>query len=190
MQKDRGNPALIAIGGFAGSGKTAISRRLARELGLPRLGSDAIGRAIRASDGLREGKDHARWIAYDVLFYLAEEYLQSGVSTLLDMTMGWAFQWRQVEDILARRPEARFVPLLLRGPREVCLARIRRRYEEQPERYDPPEVYTTDQRMLDIWAYLERLDRSDVHWIDSCGTFEQVYAQVKAALLEQWGKQA
>ena len=156
-------PALIAIGGFAGSGKTAIARRLAADLRLPRLGSDTIGRTIRVSEGLRGSTVNAQWTAYDVLFRLAEEFIQSGVSTILDLTMGWAFQWRQVDGIVGRHPQTRFLPILLHCPHETCIARIRQRYEAAPERYDPPEVYLTEPKILAIWEYLEGLDRPDVY---------------------------
>jgi predicted kinase len=116
------------MGGFAGSGKTAISHRLAVDLRMPRLGSDTIGHTVRASEGFQSSEGNAQWIAYDVLFRLAEEYIQSGVSTILDMTMGWAFQWRQVDGLLDRHPRTRFLPILLRCPHEVCIARIRQRY--------------------------------------------------------------
>jgi len=48
-------PLLIAIGGFAGTGKTSMSRRLSRDLSIPRLGSDTIGRTIKGSAGLKGG---------------------------------------------------------------------------------------------------------------------------------------
>ena len=55
------SPALI-IGGFAGTGKTAVSRRLSAELGIPRLGSDTLGRTIKDSVGSKGGE--AGWSSY------------------------------------------------------------------------------------------------------------------------------
>ena len=49
------SPALVVIGGFAGTGKTAVSRRLSAELGIPRLGPDTIGRTIKGSVGIKAG---------------------------------------------------------------------------------------------------------------------------------------
>jgi hypothetical protein len=57
------SPALI-IGGFAGTGKTAVSRRLSAELGIPRLGSDTLGRAIKDSVGSKGKGGEAGWSSY------------------------------------------------------------------------------------------------------------------------------
>ena len=73
MDKDKQkypSPALIVIGGFAGTGKTAVSRRLASELSIPRLGSDTLGRTIKNSIGIKNGEVDAYWTAYELLFLM------------------------------------------------------------------------------------------------------------------------
>jgi predicted kinase len=173
---------LIVIGGFAGTGKSAISRRLSAELHIPRLGSDTIGRTIKRSEGFKDGD--AYWIAYDVLFALCEAFVRSGTSVVLDMTMGWAFQWLTVDDILARHPHVRFLPIILRCPLATCIERVRQRYAANPEYYDPPEVYTTEPKNRAIWEYLSQLDRpSEVHFVDADRPFEEVYVEVKSPVL-------
>lgn len=172
--------ALIVIGGFAGSGKSTLSRRLSSELRIPRLGSDTIGRTIRGSRGIREGDVDAYWIAYELLFRLCEEFLQSGVSTILDLSMGWAFQWRELDAITARHPEVRVVPIVLRCPRELCLERISRRYRRDPAYYDPPELYTSDPKLLAIWEYLERLDRPGVSFVDAARPEDEADGEIRA----------
>ena len=99
--------------------------------------------------------------------------------------MGWAFQWRQVDGIVGRHPQTRFLPILLCCPHEVCIARIRQRYETAPERYDPPEVYLTEPKLLAIWEYLESLDCPDVYRVETGQPFDQVYLQVKSYALDQ-----
>mgnify|MGYP000408210408 CR=1 FL=1 len=174
--------ALILIGGFTGTGKSAISRCLSAELRIPRLGSDTIGRVIKQSEGIKDGD--AYWIAYDVLFALCEEFVQSETPVILDMTMGWAFQWQKVNDILAQHPCTRFLSIILRCPLETCIERVRQRYAADPAYYDPPEVYTTEPKQRAIWEYLSQFDRSpEVHFVDADGPFEEVYTEVKLLVL-------
>ena len=78
------SPALIVIGGFAGTGKTTMSKRLATEPRLPRLGADTIGRTIRESRGNQGNGANAYWVAYDVLFRLCEELLCVGLSRAIE----------------------------------------------------------------------------------------------------------
>ncbi len=106
-------PALIVLGGFPGSGKTTMTRRLARDWRLPRLASDTIGRTISASEALRGSDINAYWIAYEVLFALCDEFLRSGLSAVLDLNLGWAFQWRQLDTITDRNPGVMLMPIIL-----------------------------------------------------------------------------
>jgi predicted kinase len=173
------SPALIVIGGFAGTGKTEISKRLAIELGIPRLGSDTIGRTIKNSAGIAKGAVKAHWIAYDVLFSLCEEFIQSGVSVVLDLTMGWDFQWEQIDGIMRRHPEVSFLPIVLRCPYRTCIERTRDRHEAAPEQYDPPQVYETEPKQRSIWEYLAHLERPDVCFVSADRPHSEVYDQVR-----------
>ena len=106
--------------------------------------------------------------------------MQSGVPVVLDMTMGWAFQWQKVDAILQRHPQTRFLPIILRCPLATCIERVRQRHAANPEYYDPPEVYTTEPKQRAIWVYLSQLDRSPaVYFVDADRPFEVVYAEVK-----------
>jgi predicted kinase len=178
-------PALIIIGGFAGSGKTAISRRLSRELSIPRLSSDTIGRTVKNSAGIKNGDAYR--IAYDVLFRLCEEFIQSGVSAILDLTMGWKFQWQHIDDIVRRYPKTVFLPIILRCPHETCIERTRQRHKANSEYYDPPEVYTTEPKILGTWEFLTHLDRPDIHFIDADRPHEETYEDVRKYVAAQLG---
>lgn len=173
------SPALIIVGGFAGTGKTAISKRLSAEFGIPRLGSDTLGRTIKKSIGTNRSEVNAYWIAYEVLFRLCEEFIQTGVSTILDLTMGWEFQWQNVDSITRQYPQVLFLPIILRCPHEECIERVRQRYEANPEYYDPPEVYMTEPKNISIWEYLAKLDRPAVHFVDASRPHNEVYEEVR-----------
>ena len=177
-------PALIIIGGFAGTGKSTVARRLSTDFCVPRLGSDQIGRAVKMSAGCKQADIDGQRIAYDVLFRLCEEFIGSGVSVILDMTMGWAFQWRQTDATLSRHPDTLCLPLILRCSSERYMARIQQRHAAHPAYYDAPDVYTSDQRILDIRQFLKALDRPEVHFIDAEPEADQVYETVRSCLTE------
>jgi predicted kinase len=178
-QLKRPPAALIVVGGFAGTGKSTISRRLSGEFRIPRLGSDTLGRTLKNSLGSRQNKVDVYRLAYDLLFRLGEEFIQSGVPVILDLTMGWEFQWRHVDSIVRCHPQTLFLPIILRCPYETCIERIRQRHATSPAYYDPPELYQTEPKILRVWEYLDRLNRSDVHFVDAAGPHDEVYAAVK-----------
>jgi predicted kinase len=181
-QLKRPPAALIAVGGFAGTGKSSISRRLSGEFRIPRLGSDTLGRTLKSSLGSRRDEVDAYRLAYDLLFRLGEEFIQSGVSVILDLTMGWEFQWRHVDSIVRRYPWTLFLPIILRCSYEICIERIRQRHAANPDYYDPPELYQTEPKILGVWEYLDRLDRPDVHFVDAAGPHDEVYEVVRGCV--------
>lgn len=175
----RARPAVIAVGGPPGAGKTALTARLSAEFGIPRLGSDAIGQIIKGSEGAKCASFDAYWIAYDVVFGLCAEFLSNGVSAILDLNLGWEFQWRQLERLRVDYPEATVLPIVLRCPWELCLARIQRRHDGAPEEWGPPERYLANEAIVGVWDYHERLERPDTHFIDAARSEETVFADTK-----------
>jgi predicted kinase len=174
-----GRPALIALGGFPGAGKTTQAKRLASDLGIPRLSADALGQIIRISEALKDTSVNAHWIAYDVVFGLCAEFLQSGVSVILDLNMGHAFQWRQLDSLRARDLALIWMPIVLQCPREVCMERIRKRHTEDPDAHAPPDLYTTVPHIVGVWTFLEQLDRPDVYVVNAARPDDAVYADIK-----------
>jgi thymidylate kinase len=118
-----------------------------------------------------------------VLFRLCEEFIQSGISTILDLTMGWEFQWRHVDAIIHQYPQTVFLPIILRCSYAMCIERTRRRHEADPEYYDPPEVYTTEPKILEIWEFLARLDRPDIYFVDADRPYDETYEYVKTYIV-------
>jgi predicted kinase len=178
-------PFLIVFGGAPGAGKTTLSRRLAADRRLPRLGADAIGRTIRTSRALTDPTIDAQWIAHDVLFQLCEELLQAGASAILDINLGWAFQWAQLDYLRASYPTARILPIVLRCPRDVCLARISERHASDPAHAGDPQEFATNPLILRAWAFLDQLDRPDMHVVDASGDHDTVYLAVTHYLQAQ-----
>jgi len=166
---------LLVIGGVAGTGKSVLAARLARELKIPRLNSDVIGGTIRSSLGnaLEAGKAFSA--GYAVLFTLAEEFLTAGSSVIIDTNMGWEFQWQNVDGLASRHPDVDAVPIVLRCPREVCLERIATRHDIDPDQASVEQMLRLP-HFERISTYLERLDRRDVHIVDASGDPDHTYA--------------
>jgi predicted kinase len=173
---------LIVLGGFAGTGKTTFSRRLSSELGIARLSSDTIGRTISTSEGIKGSSVDAYWIAYDVLFGLCEEFLQTGISVILDVNMGWAFQWQHLDSIRERHQEVFFFPIILRCSKETCIERIQERYSEDSIHNIPPELYEKEPKHRRIWNFINQLDRPGIYRVDASRTQDEVYDEIKQLL--------
>jgi predicted kinase len=174
------------IGGFAGTGKSTVARRLSAELGIPRLGSDDLGWTIKASAGLGTEGANPFWVAYDVLFALCEQFVSAGVSTIVETSMGWQFQWDQIDSIVGRHPAVRLLPFVLRCPLGVSLARIQERHRAAQGRYDAPEAYATEPNHVAIREFLDRLDRPNVTFVDAARPPDEVYQDVRARLADRW----
>jgi predicted kinase len=151
------------------------------------LGSDDLARTIAASAGLNNGD--AYWLAYDVAFAMAEEWLSLGVSAVLDINLGWPFQWQHVDALRQRHPMAKIVPIVLRCSRQTCLERIDRRHAAEPSVFAPPSRFTTDPRILAVFDFVEAIDEAHATLVDAEGTADEVYTSV-ARLVADWPREA
>ena len=180
--------ALIAIGGFPGAGKTTICRRLSRAFNLPCLSSDTIGRTIDGSRGIKDGEVDTYRIAYDVLFRLCEEFVESGASVVMDMSLGWEFHWRQLDAILERHPQTLFLPVILRCSHAKCMERLEARHRAMPGMYAPPAYFRDERKVREIREYLQDLSRPEVRYVDASGDVEHVYEKVKQYVIGRMPK--
>ena len=170
--------ALIVIGGFAGSGKTLVSKRLAYDMGLPRLEADLLGKTIRELESFGGTNAQAFQIGYAILWRLCEEFLSSRTSVIVDANMAWEVAWESVDTVRERCPGSTFVPIVLRCPREVCLERISRRFVEEPGWHGDPERFQDDHATM-LWEYLSKLNRPEARFVDSNRLADEVYAEVR-----------
>ncbi len=180
--------ALIAISGFPGAGKTTICGRLSLEFNLPCLSSDTIGRAIEKSAGIKAGRIDAYRVAYDVLFRLCEEFIESRVSVVLDISLGWEFHWRQLDGILERHPQTIFLPVILHCSHAQCIQRLEARHRAMPGVYAAPEYYRDDQKVREIWKYLQDLNRPEARFVDASGDEDHVVEKVKQYVIGRMPK--
>ncbi|MGA2077659.1 MAG: AAA family ATPase [Terriglobia bacterium] len=72
---------LIVIGGLPATGKTAIARELARQIGAVHLRIDSMEQAIRASGAASQGLNDA---GYLVAYAVAEDNLRVGRTVIAD----------------------------------------------------------------------------------------------------------
>ena len=116
---------LIVVGGFAGSGKSTLSRRLSVKYQIPVFDSDTFGRA--ATKALNGAHLDGWAIGYPVLFEVVRENLELGLSAILDTNMGTAKTWQHIDKLKAGLPRLRCLPLVLECPYGVCQTRVEQR---------------------------------------------------------------
>jgi predicted kinase len=170
---------LLVIGGPPGSGKSVHAQRLSADLGYPCLSSDALGRMISASGGFSSSTGDAWRTAHDVVFGMGDDFLGHGISVVLDISLGWDFQWQHLDAIRSRHAEAKWLPIVLRCPKAVCFDRIAQRHASDPAMYASAEWFAGNANAQSVWDYLERLDRQDAHVVAADRCLDTVYRDVK-----------
>jgi predicted kinase len=156
--------------------KTTIARRLARERGWARFGADDLARTIAASAGLKGGD--AYWLAYDVAFSLVDDVLGLDGSAVLDINLGWSFQWQRLESLRRAHSLATIVTVLLRCSRQTCLERVARRHAAETSRHDSPRRFTTDPKVLAVFDFVEAIHEAQAVVVDAEPPAHDVYADV------------
>ena len=105
---------LVVFSGLPGSGKSAVARRVASELGAPHLELDSIEAPILR----RLSGDALGWAGYEILTAIADHNLGLGVSLILD-AVTWTEAIRDEWRTLATRHGAAFKPIELLAPDEI-----------------------------------------------------------------------
>lgn len=111
---------LVVFSGLPGSGKSAVARPLARELGLMLLELDLIERPLLR----RFSGDALGWAGYEILTVIADDNLALGTGVVLD-SVTWTNAVREQWRTLASRHRAQFRPIEVVCPdREAHRARV------------------------------------------------------------------
>jgi predicted kinase len=84
---------LIAMKGFAGSGKSTLSRALSRELGWPLIDKDDV------RDLLDGPSSAAGGLAYDIMFNIARRQLLQGLNVICDSPLSGSIAYEHAQAI-------------------------------------------------------------------------------------------
>ena len=133
------SPCMAVVSGLPGSGKTTFARRLAAQVPLAILESDALRQAL-VTQPKHSSKESKRLFA--AIHVLAYEFLLEGISVLVDATNLRESNRAELYD-LAERAGVRLFLVSVKAPPEV----IRERLERRTMHPDPGEASTADWRV-------------------------------------------
>ncbi len=126
-------PSLIVIGGFAGSGKTTIAKRLSTEMRCPLFSSDDFIHALKSAATQNVA---AASIAMDILWMTVDAQLKNNVSVIVDANMCHQQSWDSIDELMKRNGAVRCVPIILECSLEICTKRINERGTDDPRYSD------------------------------------------------------
>lgn len=165
---------LIAIGGFAGVGKSTLARQLGRALRIPFYEIDLIGRAI--GDSSDYVGQNPKGVAFDLFWTFARNQLENGVSLIFDQNMGRPEQWEKLKAVCLEVPGAKLIVFLLDCPFEQCAERFEKRLEHP----DFGTAYLHDHKYK--WDYLNNNEFPNAIRIDATRSQDKVLADVLSYL--------
>lgn len=162
---------LVVIGGFPGTGKSTVAGLLADELRAPVLASDLMGNTIKAvladHAPARVPSSVAFRAGYATLFALAEEFASHGSSAIIDITLGWRFQWDALDAIQARHRDVGVLAFILECSRDTSLSRLQQRHLHDPERYPPASGFIRQPQLAGVEQLLGDVYRPNVYRVDA-----------------------
>lgn len=173
-------PVLIIFGGFAGGGKTTISKRVADAYHLLRLSTDETNTLLR--DTLQLDFDTVSPFAHDLVWISAKRHLADGHAVIVDAPMCGARAWKNVDDVRAEFPRVSIVPIILECSLETHKQRIEHRGRTDKEHLNlggKPFDETVHK-----YAYISNLTRPDLIRVNAEGTPDEVYQTVVEQLRE------
>lgn len=166
---------LIVIGGFAGAGKSTLSRKLSRELSIPAFEIDHMHYAIRNSEGFQDCTLNSSSIAFDLFYSIAERLLQDGCSLILDQNMGRKITWNHVERLASNIANVELQVFILECPFDLCVSRVELR-TEHPNLFEVTANDLHDHKFK--WDFLKENNFQQAIRIDATRSQEEVYQDV------------
>ena len=114
----------VLVGGWPGSGKTTLSRALARDLGVPYLSKDVVKEALMDALGAPTSVEESRALGRAAVFAVLRA-AQGCEAAVIDST------WYPYTEPLARALPGPVVELRCRVPLEVARERYRERLRDE-----------------------------------------------------------
>ena len=183
-------PTVIAVSGLSGTGKTALARALAGELGLRVVSSDAVRAAIFGADkrpseyGQHCYSEEATRLVYKTLLERGREILKTDGGVVLDATFLHATD-RAAAQKMAREIGAAWRLIVCKAPPEAIRDRLAHRaaqgdgvsdadwniHLQQQEKFEAPYGGCDGCRlMLDTRDTLATVSKTAAHWLRASAT--------------------
>ena len=160
IEAELGPNTLLITCGLPGTLKTETSEEISRIKGYPILRSDLIRLEVLRNEDVFDEKVASsmdkRMMVYDETFRRTEEALGRGDSAIIDATFVTQSLRRRAAELAARQ-NRRLVILQTHCPREVSIARILRRTEE-----DYVSNALTEQAYINNEKRFEKVDLDDL----------------------------
>ena len=167
------SPHLIAIGGFAGAGKSTLARNVGQALALPVYEIDQVSRFV--SDSPFFSDTEPKGVAFDVIYGLAQTHLENGCSLIFDQNLGREATWNHLERVRAS-VGAKLVVIILDCPYELCVERAMARTSHP----DFGDINIHEHKYK--WDYLNDNEFPDAIRIDAARSEREVFDEAMSHL--------
>ena len=121
-------PTLIILGGFAGSGKTTIAKKLAGERSYPFFSTDDYNAKLMSLYGTSFHETAPN--AHELTWHIVKKNLEAGVTCILDTNMCSDRSWKNLDTLRNTHPQVHVIPILLTCSLETHRSRIEKRGKE------------------------------------------------------------
>lgn len=139
------HPTLFMLYGFPGAGKTFFARQLCEELQAAHVQSDRIRYELFEQPRYDRQENE---IVTHLMVYMAEEFLQAGISVMFDVNAMRASQRRELRE-MARRAKAKPVLVWFQVDTETAFDRVTKRDRRKADnKYAAPMDRTTFETLI------------------------------------------